>query len=82
MERVAIALGEMQQTNEAGLTFHECADRGLLVLADDQIAFPVPGLGAVVGRERSLVDRTHRLFEPGPATVDALLDAAMIAVGA
>ena len=45
MERVAVALGQMQQPDEPGLALDERADRGLLVLADDQVALPVPGLG-------------------------------------
>lgn len=32
VERVAVALGQMQQTHEAGLALDECADRGLLSL--------------------------------------------------
>ena len=65
VEGVAVALGQVQQTGRAGLALDERADRGLLVLADDQIALPVPGLAAVLGRERPLVDRAHRLLRTG-----------------
>ena len=82
MERVAVALGQVQQTDQSGLALDECADRGLLLLADDQVALPMSGLGSVLGWEGPLVDGAHRLFEPGPAAIGALLGAAMISCGA
>ena len=54
------------------------ADHRAVVAADDEIAFPVSGLGPVLGPERTLVDRQHRLGEAGPATVDPLLGPSMI----
>ena len=82
VEGVAVALRKMQQPDQPGLAFDECADRRALVLADDQVALPVPGLGAVLGRERPLVDGEHRLLEPGPTAFGALLSAPMISAGA
>lgn len=78
MERVAVSLWEMQQPQETGLALDERADGGLLALTDDQITFPVSRFAAVFGSEGPLVDRQHRLFKPGPATVGALLGAAVI----
>jgi hypothetical protein len=81
MERVAVALGQVQQPDEAGLALDERADRGALVLSDDQVAFPVPGLAAVLGRERPLVDRAHRLLKAWTAPIGAPLGATMITAG-
>lgn len=49
MERVPVALGQMQKPHESGLTLEECADRGLLVPTNDQITFPVSRFAAVLG---------------------------------
>ena len=68
----------MQQSDHPGLPFDECADRRFLVLADDEIAFPVPRLGAVLGREGPLVDGEHRLLKPRPTPFAALLSAPVI----
>jgi hypothetical protein len=42
----------------------------------------VPGLGAVIGRERPLADGEHRLLEPRPPPVGVLMRAAVITPGA
>jgi hypothetical protein len=78
VECVAVALGQMQQPDEAGLALNEGADGGLLILADDQIVFSVARLGAVAGWEGPLVDRQHRLFEACPAAIGTLLCPAMV----
>jgi hypothetical protein len=39
VQRVAVTLQKMQQSDYSGLPFHERADRRALVLADDEIAF-------------------------------------------
>ena len=39
VQRLAVALNKMQQSDHPGLPFDERADRRALVLADDQIAF-------------------------------------------
>ena len=43
VQGVAVSAGEVQQPDQPGLPLDERADRRALVLADDQIAFPVPG---------------------------------------
>ena len=70
---LSAALRKVQQPNHPGLTLDQRADRGSLVLTDDQIAFPVPG--------RPLVYREHRLGEPGPAPLDLLVRPPVIASG-
>ena len=72
----------MQQPDHPGLPFDECADRRALVLADDEITFPVPRLGAVLGREGPLVDREHRMLKPRPTPFGALMSAPVISPGA
>jgi hypothetical protein len=39
VQSVAVSLQKMQQSDDPGLMFHQGADRGALVLADDEIAF-------------------------------------------
>jgi hypothetical protein len=51
VQGVSVALRKMQQSDHPGLPFDERADRLALVLADDEIAPPVPRLGAVLGWE-------------------------------
>jgi hypothetical protein len=62
VEGVAVAPGKMKQPDQAGLSFDEGAYRRPLALADDEIPFPMPGLGTVLGQERALMDREHRLL--------------------
>jgi hypothetical protein len=38
VQRVTVTLRQMEQTNQAGRALDERADRGALVLANDQIA--------------------------------------------
>ncbi len=79
MERVAVALWQVQQADGAGLTLDQRADRGLLVLADDEVSFPVPSLATVLGWEWTLMDRLHRLLKPGSTPIGSLLGAAVFA---
>jgi hypothetical protein len=44
-----IAVGEVHEHRVTGGAFHQRADRGLVVLAQQQVAFPVAGDGAVIG---------------------------------
>jgi len=53
-----VALGEADQHQIARLSFDEGADRRE-ALAHDEITFPVPGHGAVVGLGRALGDHDH-----------------------
>src|SRR6185295_18390697 len=60
----------------------EGADRRALIVADDEVAFPVPRLAAVGGGEWPLVDEQRRLGEPWATPARALVDAAMSPAGA
>jgi hypothetical protein len=60
------------------LTLDECSDRGSLVFADDQVTLPVTWFRTIVRRKRAVVDREHRLLEPGPASISALLRASTV----
>jgi hypothetical protein len=53
-----------------------------VVVADDQIALPMPGLGSVVNRERPVVDGEHWLLKPRPPALLALTGSAVITTGA
>ena len=78
MEGLAVAVGKVKKADESGPSFDECADRRALVLADDQIPLPVAWFGSVLGWERTVMDGEHRLLEPGPASFDTLLGAAVV----
>lgn len=75
---VAVTLRQVQQADGPGPPFDEGADRGLVVFADDEVSFPLPGLGALLGRKRPVVDGEHRLLEPRPAPVGVLVGAAVV----
>lgn len=75
-------VGEVEQPNQSGLPFDQGVDRGSLLFADDQVAFPVAGLGPVGGWERTLVNGEHGLLEPGAAAVLPLLGTAVVTTGA
>ncbi len=81
VQRVAVALRQMQQENEAGLALDEGADCGLLVRADDQVAFPMSSLVAIFGWEWPLVDRQHRLLESWASPILSAVRAAVITAG-
>ncbi|EPQ45517.1 transposase [Mycobacterium pseudoshottsii JCM 15466] len=72
----------MHQSNQPGLALDEGADRRALVLAEDEVAFPVSWLTAVGGGEWPLVDRQHRLGEPWATPARPLVRAAMGPAGA
>jgi acyl CoA:acetate/3-ketoacid CoA transferase beta subunit len=82
VQGVAVAIGHVQQADHSGLPLDQGADRRALVLADDQITFPMAGLGTVIGLERPLADSEHGLLGPGPAPLGALMRAAVIPAGA
>jgi hypothetical protein len=82
VQRVAVTLRQMQQANHAGLAFDQRADGRTLVLADDEVSLPMPGLAAILWLERALVDGQHRLLEAWPAPIDMLVRAAVIPAGA
>jgi hypothetical protein len=50
---------QVQQHGEPAGPFHDRADRGPVVRADDQIAFPVAGYGTVGGLGRALIEHPH-----------------------
>ena len=54
-----VAVGEVQQDHEAGGAFHECADRALVVLAHEQVAFPMAHDCTVVDFSWSFADHDH-----------------------
>jgi hypothetical protein len=81
-QAVGVAAGQAQQPDHPGLPFDQRADRRALVLADDEISFPVPRVGAVRGLEGPLVDGEHRLLEPGPAPFGPLMRTPVITPGA
>ena len=68
----------MQQPDEPGLSLDEGADHRALVLADNEIAFPVPGLAAVAGFEGALMDGEHRLGEPRASAAGSLVRLSVI----
>jgi hypothetical protein len=72
----------MEHADHPGSPLDERADCGALILADDQISFPMPRLGAVLGRERPLVNREHRLLKSRPTLFCALMSAPVISPGA
>ena len=74
--------GKVHQSNQAGLALNESADRRALVLADDEVTFPVARLTAVSGIEWPLMDRQHRLSEPRTTPAWPLVRAAMSPAGA
>lgn len=53
--------GQVHEHEEPGRALDEGPDRGLLVLADDEITLPVPGNGPVGDLERALGDHDHRV---------------------
>ena len=63
-ERVAdllglVTTGQVQQHRVAGLAFDQGADRGLVLLADDQVAFLISWPGPVFDLSRTLTDIDH-----------------------
>jgi len=64
MQREAVAPRQVQETDQAGVSLHERADRRRLVFADDQISLLVSGLRTDRQRERPVVDGQHRLLRP------------------
>src|SRR5690606_5014220 len=65
-ERVSHCLGtvvvrEMDEHHVSRGALDECADRGLLVLSDDEVTFPVAGNGPVGNLGRAVADHDHRV---------------------
>jgi hypothetical protein len=58
----------MKQDREAARALDHGADRRAGELADDQIAFPMPRRGPVIGLGRALVDHRH-VHQPPAALV-------------
>src|SRR5262245_46945342 len=79
---VGVTGGKVHQSDQTGLALDEGADRRALVLADDEVTFPVPRLAAVGGSEWPLMDRQHRLSEPWATPARALVRAAVTPAGA
>ncbi|RDI13052.1 hypothetical protein DEU38_1352 [Rhodococcus sp. AG1013] len=52
-------MGQVDEHHVAGGAFDEGADRGLVVLPDDQIPLPMPGHGPVVDLGGALADQDH-----------------------
>ena len=77
-----MAARKVQQPDYPGLPFDEGADRRGLVLTNDQVSLPMPGLRAVLGRKRPFVDGEHRVLKPWPTAFRVLLSPPMIAAGA
>ena len=82
VQRVAVALRKMQQPDDAGLRSTRVPIAERLVVADDEVALPMPGFGAILGSEWAVVDGQHRLLEPRPAALEALVSAAVVPTGA
>ena len=81
VQRLAIPTRQMQQPDQSRLPFDEGADRGSLPLTDDEIPLPMTGFGSVGWFEGAVVDRQHRLLEPGPAPLRVLVSAPVIPSG-
>ena len=79
VQRLAIPTRQMQQPDQSGLPFDESTDRGSLPLTDDEIPLPMTGFGSVGRFEGAVVDRQHRLLEPGSAPLCVLVSAPVIA---
>lgn len=52
---VSLFAGQVDQDREAGLSLDERPDGGAFQ-PDEQVAFPVPGHGAVIGRRGAFAD--------------------------
>jgi hypothetical protein len=65
-----------------GLPLDQRADRRALVLADDEILLPMPGLRAVIRLERPLADGEHGLPGPRAPPAGMLMRPAVITPGA
>ncbi len=51
-----VLAGQVDELDEAGLSFDQRADRGPMSRSNDQVPFPCTGVRAVIGCEGSLVD--------------------------
>jgi len=71
----------MEQSDRSRLPFDQGSDDRGLATADDEIAFPMSGLGAVPRRERPIADGGHGVFEPRPAPLEMLVRAPVITPG-
>lgn len=81
MQALGVAAWQMHQTHHSGLTFDQGGDRRAVVVANDQVAFPVASLRSVIDRERTVVDGEHRLLKPWSSALLTLVRAAVIAAG-
>src|SRR5207253_711035 len=61
-----VAVGQVQEHHGASSAFDQGADGGLAVLAQDQVAFPVPGHRPVLDLRRPLADVDHAGYSGGP----------------
>jgi hypothetical protein len=62
-----VVIWEVDEHYVAGGAFDQGRDRGLVVGAGDEIAFPVAGYGAVLDLGRPLGNHDHGVDEPGLA---------------
>ena len=74
-DRVAGAAGQVQQHAEAGAALDQRADRGAVVLAQDQVALPVTGHRWVGGLGGALAD--HDLVRDPPIGIGSAVHAAL-----
>lgn len=81
MQRLRVALGNVQQPDDPSGALDQCADHRALVFADDVVALPVSGLGAVTRVEGPLVDGQHGLCEPGPTLLGLAVGPSMVTPG-
>ena len=56
-QRGGAALGQMHEQDEAGVALHQGGDRGALLRAHDQVAFPMAGHRPVLGLRRPFADQ-------------------------
>lgn len=72
----------MHQAQHPGLAFNQSADSREVVVADDEISFPVALFETVGWWERRVVDGQYRLLKPRSPALLALVGSAMITTGA
>jgi hypothetical protein len=53
-----------------------------VVIADDEVTVPVPGLRTVLRGERAIVDGEHWMLNPGPSSLLTLMCSAVVTAGA
>jgi len=81
VQGVGVTAGQVHQPQHPGLAFDQRTDRREVVVADDEVALPVPGFRPVGRRDGTVVDGEHGLLKPRPPALLALVRSAVIPSG-